>query len=110
MRMKNDPKRRGTLKRSKEPMRRCVGCMESKPKRTLLRIVATPDGEVVLDATGKRNGRGAYVCPDPSCVALADKKRAFPRSLNVDVPSDRLKDIQREILELLPEIEARTNR
>lgn len=53
----------------KIPMRRCVGCMEQKSKRELIRVVRSPEGEISLDTTGKKPGRGAYLCPDPECLA-----------------------------------------
>ena len=59
----------------KIPERRCVGCGESFPKRDLLRVVRTPEGNVTLDATGKANGRGAYVCRRSECFRTARKKR-----------------------------------
>lgn len=57
----------------KIPMRRCVGCMEQKSKRELIRVVRSPEGEISLDTTGKKPGRGAYLCPDPECLAKAQK-------------------------------------
>ena len=65
----------------KIPMRMCVGCREMRPKKELIRIVRTPDGEVRLDATGKASGRGAYLCPDTQCLARAQKARALERAL-----------------------------
>ena len=59
----------------KIPMRRCLGCMESKPKKELLRVVKTTEGEIVLDMTGKKNGRGAYICKSVSCLEKAIKLR-----------------------------------
>lgn len=74
------------MKMKKIPMRRCVGCMESKPKKELVRIVADPDeGSVKIDKTGKVNGRGIYLCPDIDCYEKAKKKRAIERSLKVEV-------------------------
>lgn len=55
-------------KTRKIPQRQCVGCREMKDKKALLRIVKTPEGEILLDSTGKKSGRGAYVCPDPECL------------------------------------------
>ena len=64
----------------KVPMRKCIGCMESKPKKELIRIVSG-EGGLTLDLSGKANGRGAYLCADPKCLAKAVKKNAFQRSL-----------------------------
>ena len=60
----------------KIPQRMCVGCREKRDKKDLLRVVRTPEGQLVLDATGKKSGRGAYVCRDPQCLKKARKSRA----------------------------------
>jgi predicted RNA-binding protein YlxR (DUF448 family) len=65
----------------KVPMRTCVGCRTERTKKELVRIVRTPEGEVVYDASGKRAGRGAYICPSPECLALAKKSKALERAL-----------------------------
>ena len=59
-------------------MRQCLGCREMKPKRELIRVVTTQDGEVHIDLTGKANGRGAYLCPNADCLKKAVKSKAFP--------------------------------
>lgn len=69
----------------KQRPRTCVGCGEESPKRELLRIVRTPEGEVKLDPTGKANGRGTYICRKLECVKLARKKKALSRSLKTTV-------------------------
>ena len=66
-------------------MRKCVGCNEMKPKKELARVLRTTDGAIILDATGKANGRGAYVCKDDKCLARAIKTKALERSLKVPV-------------------------
>ena len=63
------------MKPKKIPMRLCLGCGEMKPKRELIRVVKAPDGEISLDTTGKKSGRGAYICPDPGCLEKAQKAR-----------------------------------
>ena len=70
----------------KVPMRRCVGCMESKPKKQLVRVVKNAAGEISMDLVGKKPGRGAYVCPDPACLAKAQKKKALERALETEIP------------------------
>ena len=65
----------------KIPQRMCVGCREKRDKKDLLRVVRTPEGQLVLDATGKKSGRGAYVCRDPQCLKKARKSRAAPGSV-----------------------------
>ena len=69
-------------KTRKIPQRQCVGCREMKDKKALLRIVKTPEGEILLDSTGKKSGRGAYVCPDPECLKKARKSRALERAFD----------------------------
>lgn len=97
------------MKKNKIPMRRCIGCMQSKPKRDLIRVVATPEGDVALDPGGKMNGRGAYVCPDPACLAKAQKKDAFSRSLNKPISEEEFKAVEAHVLEWLRENDIRTN-
>lgn len=72
----------------KIPMRRCSGCGESKPKKELVRVVRAPDGVVSLDLTGKKPGRGAYVCPSAACLAKARKARRIERALETAIPDD----------------------
>ena len=77
----------------KIPQRQCMGCRERKAKREMLRVVRMTDGNVSLDFSGKLNGRGAYICPDPECLKRARKSRALDRSLEVEIPEtvyDRL--------------------
>ncbi|MCD7709171.1 MAG: YlxR family protein [Clostridiales bacterium] len=69
------------------PLRRCVGCGELKPKGELIRIIKTDEG-VLIDETGKKNGRGAYLCKNVECLERARKSRGFERSLKVAVPKD----------------------
>lgn len=69
------------MKVRKTPNRMCVGCQNSKPKKELLRVVRTPDGEIRLDPTGKLAGRGAYICPDAACFAKAYKEKRLERAL-----------------------------
>ena len=69
------------MKPRKVPMRMCVGCREMKPKRELLRVVKSPQGDIALDRTGKMPGRGAYVCPSAACLQKAVKTRQLERAL-----------------------------
>ncbi|MDR2502684.1 MAG: YlxR family protein [Oscillospiraceae bacterium] len=66
----------------KIPLRQCLGCREMKPKKELLRVVRAPDGAILLDPRGKASGRGAYVCPDETCLKKAVKSRALSRALS----------------------------
>ena len=76
------------VKPRKIPMRMCVGCREMKPKATLLRVVKPQDGDARIDRTGKAQGRGAYVCPDPACLKKARKSRALERAFDTSVPPE----------------------
>ena len=68
------------MKEKKVPMRMCVGCREMKPKKELLRVVKSPDGAVSIDATGRKPGRGAYVCRSAECLKRAIKQRQLERA------------------------------
>ena len=81
----------------KIPLRRCNGCGEMKPKKELIRVILTPQGEIELDVTGKKNGRGAYVCPSSECFAKARKTKAIERSLGVSVPEELYERIGKEL-------------
>ena len=70
------------------PLRTCVACRETKPKRELLRVVRTPDGHVLIDATGKKSGRGAYLCARLSCWESALKKQRLEQELEVAIPEE----------------------
>ena len=67
----------------KVPMRKCVGCGEMKNKKELIRVLKTPEGEILLDAGGRKNGRGAYLCPSSDCLRKAERSRGLERSLGV---------------------------
>lgn len=75
-------------KQKKIPARRCVGCNAQKPKRELVRVVRSPQGEVSLDLTGKKAGRGAYLCPSAACLAKARKAKRLERAFGVEVPPE----------------------
>lgn len=89
------------MKAKKIPMRRCVGCHESKPKNELIRIIRTPDNEVLLDCTGKKNGRGAYICSSVECLNKASRSKAFERAFEISIPDDIYEDIERQMLQLV---------
>ena len=74
----------------KIPMRQCTGCREMKPKRELLRVVRSPEGEVTIDFRGKAPGRGAYVCRDLDCLKKAVRSRSLERAFGVPVPEEVL--------------------
>lgn len=70
----------------KIPMRQCLGCREMKPKRELIRVVRSPEGEISLDFKGKAPGRGAYICPAPACLKQAIKGKALERAFSTQIP------------------------
>ncbi len=72
----------------KIPMRQCLGCNEHKPKIELVRILRTPEGEITLDLTGKKSGRGAYLCKDPACLKKLRKNRRAESNLGVSIPEE----------------------
>ena len=72
----------------KIPQRQCMGCRERKAKREMIRVVRLTDGSVSLDFSGKLNGRGAYICPDPECLKKAQKTKALERALEVPIPQE----------------------
>ncbi len=78
-------------KQKKIPERRCTGCGESFPKKELIRVVRSPEGDVSIDFTGKKSGRGAYICPKSACFKKARKQGRIARSLEVAI-SDELYD------------------
>ena len=81
----------------KIPQRQCMGCRERRNKRDMLRVVRGTDGEVSLDFSGKLNGRGAYVCPDPECLKKARKTRALERCLEVAIPEEVYDRMEKEM-------------
>ncbi|MBR2957575.1 MAG: YlxR family protein [Clostridia bacterium] len=72
-------------KPKKVPLRKCLGCGEMKPKQELIRAVRSPEGEISLDLTGKKNGRGAYICRDSKCLTAAIKAKRFERAFGCKI-------------------------
>lgn len=85
------------MKNKKEPMRMCIACREMKPKKELIRVIRTPEGEAKLDLTGKASGRGAYVCRDENCFAKSIKSKALSRALEIPVNDELLEAVRKEI-------------
>ena len=81
----------------KIPQRQCMGCRERKGKKELLRVVRTPEGAVCLDFSGKLNGRGSYLCPDPECLKKARKAKSLERSLEVPIPEEVYDRLEKEM-------------
>lgn len=84
-------------KAKKKPMRLCVGCQEMKPKRELIRVVRTPDDKLEIDYTGKKPGRGAYLCPQQICLESAVKGKRLEKSLKQKVSSEVYETLQQEL-------------
>lgn len=76
------------MKKRKIPLRKCTGCQEMKNKKELIRIVRNDEGEFSLDRTGKKPGRGAYICPQKECLVKAQKSKGLERSFKSPVPQD----------------------
>ena len=81
----------------KIPLRQCVGCHESKSKNELIRVIKTPEENVVLDATGRQNGRGAYICPNMECLKKAIRSKGLDRSLKVTIPEEVYAQLEKEM-------------
>ena len=81
----------------KIPTRRCTGCGEHFPKNTLIRVLRTPEGEVLLDLTGKKSGRGAYICKNASCLKKARKSRRIETSLECSISEELYEKMEEEL-------------
>ncbi|MCQ2481142.1 MAG: YlxR family protein [Clostridia bacterium] len=79
------------------PMRKCTGCNEMKPKKELIRVVRSAEGEVSLDLTGKKSGRGAYVCHDINCLVKARKAKRFERAFACEIPDEVYEKMEEEL-------------
>ena len=90
--MMNTQKRNKQLKDKKVPMRRCVGCMESKPKSDLIRI-ASYEGTLTIDPSGKAKGRGVYICPSRECLDAAYSNNGLRKSLKTNIDGDTMKQL-----------------
>lgn len=81
----------------KVPMRKCVGCQEMKSKKEMIRVIRTADEEFLLDATGKKNGRGAYICPCKECLSMAIKNKGLERSFKQSIPKSVYEELEKEM-------------
>ncbi len=84
-------------KQKKIPMRQCMGCNEHKPKAELLRVLRTPEGEIMLDFSGRKNGRGAYICHDVKCLKKAMKSGRIARSLGTEISDEIYGKMEEEL-------------
>lgn len=82
--------------KNKIPMRQCTGCREMKSKKEMIRVLKTAEDEIVLDATGKKNGRGAYLCFSKDCLEKAVKSRGLERSLKASIPEEVYQSLKKE--------------
>lgn len=85
------------MKKKKIPLRKCLGCNESKPKRELIRVVKNKENEIKLDLIGKINGRGAYICNDTECFEKARGNKRINRALEIEIPKELYNKILEEI-------------
>ena len=85
------------LKQRKQPLRKCTGCGETKDKREMIRVVKSSDGEVGLDFTGKKSGRGAYVCPTIECLDKAQKIKGLERSFKMSISKEIYESLRNEL-------------
>lgn len=81
----------------KIPMRQCVGCGQMKAKKDMVRVIKTPEDVVLLDATGRKNGRGAYICANPDCLKQARKSKGLERSLKMAIPQEVYDSLEKEM-------------
>ncbi|QEK12233.1 YlxR family protein [Crassaminicella thermophila] len=86
------------MKKRKIPLRQCIGCMSQKPKKELIRIVKSKDGEIKLDMTGKAHGRGAYICNDVECFKKMHKKKALNKAFQQEVNEEIYNQLQEELI------------
>ncbi len=85
------------LRKRKLPMRMCLGCRQSKVKKELIRVVRTPQGEIELDFTGKKAGRGAYICPSADCLKKAIKGKGLSKSLESPIPEHIIASLKEQL-------------
>lgn len=81
----------------KIPMRQCIGCNEMKSKKEMIRVIKTSEDEILLDTTGKKNGRGAYLCFSDECLEKAVKNRGLERSLKLKIPNEIYENLKKEL-------------
>ena len=85
------------MKQKKIPLRKCLGCGEQFDKRELVRVVRSPEGEISLDLTGKKSGRGAYICKNASCLQKARKQKRIERAFECVIPDSVYEQMEREL-------------
>ena len=83
----------------KVPLRQCIGCQEMKSKKEMIRVIKTAEDEIMLDATGRKNGRGAYLCPSMECLKKAVKGKGLERSFKMAIPKEVYETLEKEMEE-----------
>lgn len=86
------------MQKKKIPVRTCLGCGEPKEKKSLIRVVRSPEGEISMDLTGKKSGRGAYICPDANCLKKARKAKRLEKSFECAIPEEVYEKLEAELL------------
>ena len=84
----------------KVPLRQCIGCQEMKSKKEMIRVIKTAEDEIMLDATGRKHGRGAYLCPSMECLKKAVKGKGLERSFKMAIPKEVYETLEKEMEEL----------
>ena len=84
----------------KVPLRQCIGCQGMKSKKEMIRVIKTAEDEIMLDATGRKNGRGAYLCPSMECLKKAVKGKGLERSFKMAIPKEVYETLEKEMEEL----------
>ena len=84
----------------KVPLRQCIGCQEMKSKKEMIRVIKSAEDEIMLDATGRKNGRGAYLCPSMECLKKAVKGKGLERSFKMAIPKEVYETLEKEMEEL----------
>lgn len=82
----------------KVPLRKCLGCMCSFPKKDLVRVLKTPEGAVIIDLSGKKSGRGAYICKNSQCLKKALKAKRIQSNLEIEIPEEIITELEKELL------------
>lgn len=88
------------IAKKKIPQRQCIGCGEMSNKKEMIRVIKTPEGDITIDATGKKNGRGAYICNSLECFKKVVKSKGLERSLKVSIPHEIYEELEKELIGL----------
>lgn len=89
-----------SMKNKKIPLRKCIACQEMKPKKSLIRIVRTPEGEIKLDPTGKLSGRGAYICTEEECMVNVQKSKGLERAFKMKIEDRIYEELRSKLAQL----------